>query len=447
MGNSAQILDVSLDDSAMSCDSDGALDRDERGLLKVKVRNIGTGALTGATVTVSSSTPGLRFPSGASWPVPTTPGFGTATIAVPVWLEGVSGAVSGRFTIVVAGTTISPNQVSATADFRLNFDFQAANSRGDDVEAPQSAWTAGADPLLDTGSPFRRYQSTATQHFWFGPNPVVTADTWLLSPPLQVGATPLRVSFNHRYDFEHSSTEQFDGAVIEVSTDDGLTWTDVGSRASPGYTGTLTTSQNLSTNPLRGRPAFVGQSARYPAFNNELVDLGTSYANQTIRLRFRIGGGDTAGTPAKGWELDDLQFTGITNTPFSSLVADPNRCSNRPPVATVGPDLEVPEGQRVALVGQAVDPEGDPVTLSWVQTAGPLGVVSGTAFTTPEVTSDTRVTLELTASDGRASSAPARAAPAGEERQPRAGGKRAEDAGGDHRGHGDGAGLGHRQRW
>ena len=81
-------------------------------------------------------------------------------------------------------------------------------------------------------------------------------------------------------------------------------------------------------------------------------------------------------------------------------------CINRAPVATVGPDVEVDEGVRVVLIGSGVDPEGAQVSLSWVQLAGPAGIVRENAFTAPEVTVDTQVTLALTVSDGRAPSQP-----------------------------------------
>jgi hypothetical protein len=51
------------------------------------------------------------------------------------------------------------------------------------------------------------------------------------------------------------------------------------------------------------------------------------------------------------------------------------------------------------------DPDGDPLTFSWVQTAGPTAVLSGaatvvTTFVAPSVTADTDLTFEVTVSDG-----------------------------------------------
>jgi hypothetical protein len=40
-----------------------------------------------------------------------------------------------------------------------------------------------------------------------------------------------------------------------------------------------------------------------------------------VQIRFRIGADE--GTGAPGWDIDDIAITGITNTPFTSLVAQP----------------------------------------------------------------------------------------------------------------------------
>lgn len=403
VGNAVAITDVTIDDSESSCDNDGALDANERGQLTVRLRNTGTGSLAAATLTVSSTTGGVTFPSGASFPVPGMAPFGTATVQVPVALGNVAGMQGGMFTVTVTDASLARGPVSHQAMFRLNYDVRPNGSAFDDVEAPQSQWTSASDPNGATGSNFRIFQESATEHWWFGPNPASPADTWLISPSLQVGAAPFIITFRHRFDFERSNVENFDGAVVEVTTD-GRTWVDVGSRGTPGYNGTLTTSQNQSANPLRGRRAFVGSSTNYPAFNLETIDLGTMYAGQTVRLRFRIGADDSAA--AKGWEIDDIRFQGLMNLPFSAVVSDPNTCTNSPPVAMVGADLEVNEREVVTLGGSATDPDGDEVTLVYIQLSGPMVTVADGTFTAPEVTADTVIEFEFTATDGRATTAP-----------------------------------------
>ncbi len=403
VGNAVTVTEVSLNDSTMNCDNDGNLDANETGVLTLRLRNTGVGTLTAATVAITSATPGVTFPQGASAVMPSTAPFGVATVTFAVALADVAGSQGGMFNIVISDPSLAMGPLTHQAMFRLNFDMVPNSSRLDDVESPMSNWTSSSDPNGNTGSNFRIFQSTATQHYWFGPNPASPADTFLTSPPLNVGTGPAIISFKHRFDFERNSTEFFDGAVIEVSTN-GTTWTDLGASSTPGYTGTLTTSQNQSANPLSGQRAFVGKSANYPTFNPETIDLGTRFANQTIVIRFRIGADDAAA--AKGWEIDDVLITGINNKPFTSVTSDPNTCTNGAPVATIGPNVEVNERESITLVGGGTDPDGDALTINWTQLTGPTVTIAGSTFTAPNVDADTLLTLQFTVTDGRAVTLP-----------------------------------------
>ncbi|MFA5941165.1 MAG: PKD domain-containing protein [Sinimarinibacterium sp.] len=85
---------------------------------------------------------------------------------------------------------------------------------------------------------------------------------------------------------------------------------------------------------------------------------------------------------------------------------------NGPPTANAGPDQTVDELTMVQLDGSSsVDPEGQPLSYSWVQTAGPLVTLSGSTtatptFLAPDITKaqgQQTLTFELTVSDGSAS--------------------------------------------
>ena len=404
VGNAVTVMSITLNDATMSCDRDGNLDANEVGVLTIALKNTGTGTLSSANVSITSTTSGITFPQGASVLMPSTAPFGRATVTFAVALGNVAGSQGGMFNVVISDPSLAMGPVTQQAMFRLNFDMVPNSSRLDDVESPMTTWTSASDPNLNTGSNFRVFQSTATQHFWFGPNPASPADTYLVSPLLMVGAGPASVAFKHRFDFERSSTEFFDGAVIEVSTNGGAAWTDIGTMSTPGYNGTISTSQNQSSNPLKGQRAFVGKSTGYPAFNTETVDLGTRFANQTIQFRFRIGADDAAA--AKGWEVDDILMNGITNKPFTSVTSDPNTCTNQAPTASIGPNVEVNEREAVTLVGSGTDPDNDPITVTWTQLTGPAIALVGNTFTAPNVDADTLITLQLTVSDGRAVTLP-----------------------------------------
>jgi K319L-like, PKD domain len=79
---------------------------------------------------------------------------------------------------------------------------------------------------------------------------------------------------------------------------------------------------------------------------------------------------------------------------------------NSPPVASAGPDQTVGELSNVDLDGTgSSDPDGDPVTYAWLQTAGPNVTLSNPtaaapSFTSPDVTSPVVLTFQLTVDDG-----------------------------------------------
>jgi MYXO-CTERM domain-containing protein len=403
-GNALQVVKVELDDSVGGCDHDGNLDAQETGKLTVTIKNVGVGLLSAPSGTVRSTTQGVNVMGGGALTFPSIAPFHTASASVVVSLGNVPGNSSALFSMDLTEPTLAtPGPVHADAQFRVNFDAKPSGSSVDDVEAPTTPWTFADDPSGVTGSDFRRYEDSGTSHWFFGPDPDAPADTYLISPDLQVGQGPFSFSFSHRYQFEGDMTEYFDGGVVEISTDGGRTWLDIGAKLSQPYIGFIST---MSTNPLHGRKVYSGQSANYPTWSTVTADLGTDFAGKTVKIRFRIGSDDALGL--KGWEIDNLQFIGLTNRPFPTVVSDPNLCTNRAPIVTAPPTRFVNEGERVKLSADAtaVDPDGDPTTLSFVQVAGPVVAMDGDAFTAPEVSVDTELQFEITASDGRAVSAP-----------------------------------------
>jgi len=403
-GNDLAVVSVKLDDALTSCDNDGILDNNEIGKLTISLKNVGTGAMNATTALVTTTSPGVTIPNGGLITFPASQPFGVVIGSLEVSLKDVVGSSGLTFSIAVndPSLAVAGPQVS-NVSFRVNYDAKPQGSTVDDVEAPTTVWTSTSDPNGNTGSNWRRFEATATSHYWFGPNPSSPADTWLTSPTLDVGSGNFVLVFKHRWEFEGSPVEYFDGGVIEISINGGTTWTDVGAALSPAYNGTLTSQ---GANPLSGKKAFVGKSPGYPAFVTQTVDLGTLYAGKAVKLRFRIGADDAAAL--KGWEIDDLDFTGLTSKPFPRVETDPNLCSNGIPVVTVGADQVVNEGAAVKLTGTATDPDGDALALTWTQTGGgAVTLDANNGFKAPGVLADTLLTFELTAFDGRAKSLPA----------------------------------------
>jgi MYXO-CTERM domain-containing protein len=56
----------------------------------------------------------------------------------------------------------------------------------------------------------------------------------------------------------------------------------------------------------------------YPAMQQVSLNLGMQLAGKMVKIRFRIGTDEGSG--AAGWDVDNIAFGGITNTPFGSLV-------------------------------------------------------------------------------------------------------------------------------
>ncbi|HZI04895.1 MAG TPA: hypothetical protein VEZ71_12775 [Archangium sp.] len=390
-----------------SCDDDGVLDTGESARVRVTLRNSGTERLKLTSMTLSSTDLNISFPKGAKVYFPPVEPSQSVSAELPVVLSDPPGPATPRdisLTITYRDDEVS-GEKTHTATYRVNTD--KLEGTLETVEYARHPWTVTLPPVGST-SWTREYDSAGANTFFRGPNNKVTTDLSLVSPLLQVSATEaFRVIFQHRYAFEASPAGfYFDGAVIELSQDDGKTWADVGASVSPTYNATLDAG---GVNPLKGRRAYGGQSPGYPAFNEATLGLGTTYAGKTVRLRFRIGTDDSTGVT--GWDLDDLQLEGVVNTPFTTLVAHRGECLNRVPVAEAGPDQTVAEGRPVTLAGSGTDPEGATLTYAWTQSKGPAVTfsdpsASSPTFLAPDVTGDTDLQFELRVSDGVNTSPP-----------------------------------------
>jgi len=241
------------------------------------------------------------------------------------------------------------------------------------------------------------------------------SDQYLISPALQVAAAgKFGFTFHHRYSLEYDpmTKANFDGGVVEISDDDGKTWTDIGpSITMNGYTGKI--DDQMSANPLAGKQGFTGIGMGYPNWITSTVDLGGTYAGKTVKVRFRVGTDQgNAGMGVAGWDIDDIAFNGITNKPFSQVVDHRAMCINHPPVADAGQDQTVAPGATVTLQGSGTDPDDDPLTFRWTQGDGAMVMLSDAAmaqptFTAPDATQPTVLTFTLVVSDGKVESKPA----------------------------------------
>ncbi len=321
-GGSLELADATLDDTIGACDIDGVLDSNEAAMLDLSLRNIGFSALTATQVSVSSASPGVLFPAGSKVAVPASQPFESVLARIPVALAPIGGARRIDVSVTWTDPQLAAPQ-SRTLSFDANIDLAAQISAADDAEAPSPVWTSTLQGTDNPSFAWTRTASTTSGHWFHGPDGDGIALSAWVSPPLQVSpSAPLVVSFRHRHDFEASPATKWDGGVLEISRDNGASWIDVGAAASPTYNGTLSGSAN---NPLALRKAYGGRNAAYPAMEPVTVNLGTAYAGQTVRLRFAIGSDMAVG--GGGWDVDDIAFAGLSNTPFAALTAQRMVCT------------------------------------------------------------------------------------------------------------------------
>jgi len=388
---------ITIDDSAHSCDDDGILDVGEVGRVTVRIKNTGAAALTNTRVKVTSQTTGVQTPDGDTAMFAATQPFQTATATVNIRLDE-SGSVPNkiRLQLQLTDSTAALASVTATAEATVNRDVHDDSSRTDDVESPRPVWTS-------PGTAWERKVSTqGGSTVWFIPDIAVPADETLVSPPIRVAATGnFTLSWRQRFSFEFSGGLNFDGGVVEVSTDDGVTWNDISMFGNPGYNGMLAGG---GLNPLQGRNAYVQTSSGYPAFSSATANLGTSLAGRTIRVRFRLG--TDLNTGADGWELDDITVAGTDNTPFPTTSTDAGTCLvGQRPIANAGTDLTVFSGQLVTLDGTlSSDPENTALTYQWSQATGVVvqlqdARTAHASFTAPTVTQIRTLEFRLIVTD------------------------------------------------
>jgi bacillolysin len=184
----------------------------------------------------------------------------------------------------------------------------------DDLEDEESGQWGYETINLDPGGFFRwSYQSEVDVDFatsgangLYGPDLGAASDRRVhmtQSVPLPVGSTPF-LRFRHAYGFERTAGVNRDGGVVEYSTNNGTTWTNLGplfaGAAANGYNGALVGGGD---NPLAGQSAFVGSSRGYVSSRANLLAL----AGQSVRFRFRLGEDEEGGTNY-GWSIDDVRL-------------------------------------------------------------------------------------------------------------------------------------------
>lgn len=308
------------------CDHDGVLDVGETATVRTTVGNNGAADLGQTTIALTSTAPGLEVKT-APIVVPSVARYTSMPVEFEVALTAGLAPVAGDLTLIITSATACSPSLAIATPLRMNVDDKPNASATDTFDANPSAWTATGD-----GAPtiWKQVRDTALDGEWYGLDFGAPSETSIESPPMVATSGAVTITFDHAYDFELSD-QAYDGSVIEVTTDAGATWQDVGAMASPGYTAAIAPD---SGNPLANRMAFTGRNAAFPAKEKVTVSLGTSLAGKTFKFRFLIG--TDAAANATGWRIDDVVVTGISNKPFPSQISDAGTCNPDKPPADDG---------------------------------------------------------------------------------------------------------------
>ena len=138
-------------------------------------------------------------------------------------------------------------------------------------------------------------KSASPTHSWFATEPTFPSDITLTSAAIVLSEQSI-FSFNHYFNTEPT----YDGGVVEISTNGGGTWQDLGPEIiKNGYTATMDASTILA-----GQQAFSGASN---GFEQTIIDL-SSFTGQTVMIRFRFETDNGNSVPVEGWYVDDIKL-------------------------------------------------------------------------------------------------------------------------------------------
>lgn len=181
----------------------------------------------------------------------------------------------------------------------------------DDIENGDNGWTSSG-----TQNTWQRsgVETNSGSFAWFAEDLPSVSDQLLVSPAVQlpVGELPMVLSFQNSQTLEdNNGTACWDAGLLEISTDDGLNWTQISAAEllTDPYDGAVTTS----TNPISGLSAWCADPED---FVRSIVDL-SAYQGETVRFRFRVGTDGSVGRANDGWFIDDVQ---VQSCPRAELV-------------------------------------------------------------------------------------------------------------------------------
>jgi Zn-dependent metalloprotease len=294
---------------------------------------------------------------------------------------------------VVAATEMSTRPTTAGASLMAPVcgagQVRTGTRFSDDMETTNGTWTSST---TGGGAPWS-YVSGSSQsgarsmHVYDAPGPrgISTLTMSTASAFVVPSGTTTYLRFDHAFETDWFQSSLYDGGVVEYSTDNGGSWTDVGTLGwvDNGYVATLSaaTSGGLA-NELAGRSAFGKIS---PSYQTSRADL-SSLAGSSVRLRFRFATDNYPVDWFEGWFIDDVEvYTCGAASPSTTAPTTTAPATTAP--ATTAPTTTAPATTSTTT------------TTTTVPTV-PLAPPSY-APVTPARLLDTRTDPGLTTADGR----------------------------------------------
>lgn len=416
----ASASSMQLDSISKQCDRDSIWDEGETALFNVTIRNNGLEALPAGSLTLSSSSDISSSPINYNAIEP----MSSSNSQIAVTLNKLT------------GTAIPVRLKLGNSEFSFNANYDIGKSNKEDFETQADNLENFEVNSLKTNPG----NETWLKQEFAGSNRAMVypytgdLDEVLSTKPFTASnSEPVAFSFTHTY----STRADEAGGLLEVKVANG-NWQAIpasaitrldseGKTIGSGYSSQI--RQGAQTD-VDGRATFGGTSLAEPfqppeSYNYETVKvaLGSTYAGQTMQIRWRFVSAPTAGEANDLWLIDDINFSGTAEPIFSGAqVANSTSCQpssqNQAPTVTLSAEggkesegvltVTLDAGKRLTLTATGQDPDQDKLTYTWQQTAGTSMALTGNntanlTFTVPKETKAQELNFKVTVSDGKAS--------------------------------------------
>ncbi len=233
------------------------------------------------------------------------------TNPIPEGTAYVNNSASDKGKVSNGVLKYSPVRMAAGETITRTFEVLVNKGSGTDVlfsdnmESGAAKWTSSSALGLDKWelSTKNPYSGTTS---WFAKDPDNFSDQYLTLKNAVLIKEGTQLRFWHSFATE----DTYDGGKVEISTNGGLTWSDLGSKMiKNGYNGNIPV---LNAAPISG-DAFTGSSGGYI---ETIVDLD-SFKGQRAQIRFRMASDVLSG--ATGWFVDDVDL--VVNPVYVSNTA------------------------------------------------------------------------------------------------------------------------------